>query len=308
MKDIIGYAKTAAGNEPNWANPQNWLNTQRNNSMSDFQGSSYGQGLANSDFYLPDEIRSGMYQPNKGGRREQIWGGAWGIDPTKNKNDYFGFEDMQKALGDVVNKQRGSAIEYGNQNINQNRQALAERMASEGITGGSYLENAIQGVTDTGQGQIADQLGGLDIAQLQQILPMMSADNDLTYNIDQSNFANQLAKMGFLQGSINDWENMDASGDDWLGQLMGSIAGGAAQAGTTALMACDRRFKTNIEQVGISEEGIPIVTFNYNTDLDKKYRGVIAQDVEKVIPEAVSEKDGYKYVDYSKLSVKFEEV
>ena len=96
--------------------------------------------------------------------------------------------------------------------------------------------------------------------------------------------------------------------DNQANQSLAEI-GSNMGAGTAGLAwwLSDINAKENVEWVSISDEGLPIVEFNYIGD-DQRWRGVIAQDVEKLIPDAVMEQDGIKYVDYSKLSVKPERV
>jgi len=70
----------------------------------------------------------------------------------------------------------------------------------------------------------------------------------------------------------------------------------------------DRRLKTNIEMIGYSPSNIPIYIFNYKTDLNTKYKGVMAQDLlEMGITEpVVMGDDGFYGVDYSKIDVDME--
>lgn len=60
----------------------------------------------------------------------------------------------------------------------------------------------------------------------------------------------------------------------------------------------DRRLKTDIEKVGKTNAGLPIYTYKYKGD-NKTQMGVMAQDVEKKIPEAVKEIGGFKAVNYA---------
>lgn len=86
---------------------------------------------------------------------------------------------------------------------------------------------------------------------------------------------------------------------------VGSAAGGAAGtdktgaagagAGLAKLFACDINLKTDIKKVGALDNGLPLYLFRYKGD-DKLHINVMAQDVEKVKPEAVIEIDGFKYV------------
>lgn len=72
---------------------------------------------------------------------------------------------------------------------------------------------------------------------------------------------------------------------------------GGAAAGLS-----DRNAKENIKYIGKSNSGIPIVEFNYK-GMKERYVGVIAQDLEKIVPDAVIEENGIKKVDYSKIDV-----
>lgn len=83
--------------------------------------------------------------------------------------------------------------------------------------------------------------------------------------------------------------------------LLKPIAGGIAGA----IMGSDIRLKENISRIGV-ENGFPIYAFNYIGD-DKKYIGVMAQDVEDIMPHAVHTIDGFKAVDYGLIGVKFRE-
>ncbi len=79
----------------------------------------------------------------------------------------------------------------------------------------------------------------------------------------------------------------------------------------------DRRLKTNINRIG-DIDGLPIYKFNYdpnheyvrhvNLPTDKTYIGVMADDVEDLFPEAVTEQDGFKRVNYSMLGIEMREV
>lgn len=66
----------------------------------------------------------------------------------------------------------------------------------------------------------------------------------------------------------------------------------------------DISVKENIEHIGNDDAtGLPIYDFNYKGD-KTRYRGVMAHDVEKVMPKAVSIINGKKAVDYNMLGMK----
>ena len=77
----------------------------------------------------------------------------------------------------------------------------------------------------------------------------------------------------------------------------------AIPTGSLVETISDIRLKTDIEKVGIAENGLPLYTFKYIGG-DAVYRGVMAQDVLKVLPEAVSiMPNGYLAVRYDMLGM-----
>jgi hypothetical protein len=58
--------------------------------------------------------------------------------------------------------------------------------------------------------------------------------------------------------------------------------------------------KCDLEQVGTLDSGIPVYSFRY-VGSDQRVVGVMAQDVEKVVPGAVLDVFGVKFVDYDEL-------
>ncbi len=86
-----------------------------------------------------------------------------------------------------------------------------------------------------------------------------------------------------------------------------SIAGavGSAYAG---FKASDKRLKENINKIGESISGLNIYKFNY-IGKAKQYIGAMADEVIKVVPQAViRDNDGYYRVNYSLIDVTFKEV
>jgi len=96
------------------------------------------------------------------------------------------------------------------------------------------------------------------------------------------------------------------SAGDPFAQIIGTGIGAWAGGGFKS----DIRVKENIEQVGVHyRTQLPIYEFNYIHIPDKRYRGVMAQDVEKVFPDAVETMhDGIKTVNYAMLGIEMEEV
>ena len=72
-------------------------------------------------------------------------------------------------------------------------------------------------------------------------------------------------------------------------------------------VSSDIRLKRNIVLIGQSQSNLNIYEYNYVWS-NKKYRGVMAQDLLKSNPGAVSKLFGYYLVNYSKIDVDFEEI
>ena len=91
-----------------------------------------------------------------------------------------------------------------------------------------------------------------------------------------------------------------------FGGLLGAGAGAAGGAGGIASMASalsafsDRRLKTNIKQIGTADNGLNVYSYNYVWGGPTQL-GYMADEVEKLIPEAVGESHGYKTVNYGMI-------
>jgi len=147
------------------------------------------------------------------------------------------------------------------------------------------------------------------------------------YNNDQTNMFNRLASMagigqtatGQLTGVGNNYSNAASQTLGSVGSAVQSAANAnasqpsmfdtllstGAQLGTAYFMS-DIRMKENIEYIG-KENGFNTYKFNYKGG-DKQYIGVMAQEVEKVKPEAVMELSGIKHVDYDQIGIEMREV
>jgi len=78
---------------------------------------------------------------------------------------------------------------------------------------------------------------------------------------------------------------------------LGGLFGLAGTLGSTLIS--DRRVKTDISRVGTLDNGLPVYAYRYKWGGPMQI-GVMAQDVEKVRPDAVVEAGGIKAVDYAR--------
>jgi len=88
---------------------------------------------------------------------------------------------------------------------------------------------------------------------------------------------------------------LGASGGGFLGSALGGL-----------FAFSDERLKENIKPYG-KENGFNTYSFNYRGEPDKSYIGVIAQEIESIMPEAVEDIGGYLAVDYAKIGVEMRE-
>jgi hypothetical protein len=107
---------------------------------------------------------------------------------------------------------------------------------------------------------------------------------------------------------------LDAQGRAYSASLsqpgldVGGLLAGGAQMYTA--FGSDRRLKQDIELVGRDERtGLPLYEFAYKSDPSRRFLGVMADEAEAYMPEAVHEaEDGFKYVNYAMLGIEMTEV
>ncbi len=120
--------------------------------------------------------------------------------------------------------------------------------------------------------------------QLPQQTPTTMAGTN-TAGIANQAYQNQL-------GLYNSQVGQNSSSMNGLMSLGGSL-------GAAAIMASDRRLKKNIRKIGKTPSGFNVYEFEYKSGGGKQ-TGVMAQEIEKIIPNAViTMPNGYKTVNYA---------
>lgn len=93
-----------------------------------------------------------------------------------------------------------------------------------------------------------------------------------------------------------------------LGGTMSSTEG-VGQSMDATMMTSDRALKENIRRIGTHPLGIGLYLFDYKPGIERgpgRHFGVMADEVEAVLPEAVSvDPLGFKTVDYRRLGITF---
>jgi hypothetical protein len=99
-----------------------------------------------------------------------------------------------------------------------------------------------------------------------------------------------IAQLGSQSNGTTD-STQQLSGVDQFGKLASGIGS------ILKFLPSDMRLKEDIEQVGALFDGTPVYGYRYK-GAPAYHIGLMAQDVEKITPDAVIEIDGYKAVDY----------
>ena len=118
--------------------------------------------------------------------------------------------------------------------------------------------------------------------------------------------AGQQMQIGGLSNILN---NQTSAYVNTAGSFLGDV-GAIVGAGASAYAASDRRLKSNIKEVGVDQRtALTLYEFTYTGDDDRKFIGVMADEVELSYPDAVVDTDsGFKAVNYDMLGIEFKEV
>ena len=198
------------------------------------------------------------------------------------------------------------------QSTNQAVQRTKENLAGSGLYRSGVGQSAISGIYGNeanAVGALESNLNQAEVDRKNQAINQLLGLSEFAGSSGLQERGQNLNYAQFLQGLSEGGRQQDLAYSNQSSpftQLLGSLIGGAAQAGTSALLASDKKLKENIKEEGETESGLPIVSFNYKDDPNKtRIKGHLAQSIEKIIPNAV-----FKVIDYSKLpeDAKFEVV
>lgn len=149
------------------------------------------------------------------------------------------------------------------------------------------------------QMQLPGQLAG--IGGLQQAFP--EAQRQFRLQQFQAGAPEADPRLGFIGPAFTSaFDTAIAPGQQGIGSSLIDVAG---QIGAAVITKSDERCKENIIQIDDALEKVKALngkTYNYKTNSPQnRDGGLIAQDIEKVLPEAVVEIDGIKYVKYEAI-------
>jgi hypothetical protein len=205
---------------------------------------------------------------------------------------------------DVSSNIRGQQFDNGLKLAEQNSEAsnnsILDAFKSMASAGGSAIGAGINGI-----GAGIDQAKGLfDIANAggsgQQASSQAAIDNSkgmAEYGTDQSSkYLQDFFKIIGAQnwgGTSSGTQTTQSTPSMWS-----TIGSGLGLAGSLFKLS-DRRMKKDIEMIGHAPNGLPVYLYRYiGDDGAEREVGLMAQDVEKVRPEAVKTIGGLKHVNY----------
>jgi hypothetical protein len=221
-----------------------------------------------------------------------------------------GYVNPQQYALAMAREQQNAALAVGAEDRARSIQAdtLTQAGALYGL-GQSYATQPYETAnTLFGYGSNVEALGANTMAQGMNFGALSTGANQnagqINAGINQTNYLNALYKSN---ATANQWGDLinSASNMDWGGLFGGSVGGtgsGNEYAGGKAdWMYSDKRLKKNIKLIGKYKNGLNKYSWDYVWN--EKGTGVMADEVEKVMPEAVRLINGYKAVNYALLGV-----
>lgn len=195
---------------------------------------------------------------------------------------------------------------------NQRQAATETQLANQGIRPGSEAYTNAMRQFDYGRN---DAYNNLALTARSQALQEMLAQREVPLNelntllgggqASTSSFGNtpqvQIAPVDYT-GAVNNAYQGQMQGFAAKQQQNNSNMQGLASLGSAAMMLfalSDKRAKTDIQEVGKLNNGLPVYSYRYKGSPLQQI-GLMAQDVEKSRPEAVATRpDGLKAVNYA---------
>lgn len=244
-------------------------------------------------------------------------------DFNRNKNDAY-----TSAFNNAVTQ--GSQVENNqfNMGLQANQAGVGNALASGNFSNAAQEQEYQQALQS---GQFANSAAGQQLAQALANTGFNNQQNQQTFADSLQNTNQAIANQSTLAGLPNEFSQVSLPGiqgssvqptdvigaqslsaQQQLAQYQSQVAQNSAKKGGTgsllgtlggaAILApapSDRRVKRDIKRIGKTHNGLTIYSFRYAWD-DKPQIGLMAQEVEGIVPEAVITLGGIKHVDYAK--------
>lgn len=247
------------------------------------------------DLMRPELDRQyGDLEQNLANRGLPMSGEAYGtamdrFDTNRREMMLAAAQDAQMAASQEERALRGQDMaqwnaDYNNY-LNSNQQAYSQDMGTQQqLTSDSLLQRnqPYQEMLAYIQGSpITSTPNAPQLPAYQMQAPNMGDLYGMQYNAQMNNYNQQM-------------QNNQAN----MGGLFG-VAGNVASALPWATWFSDERIKEDIKEIGELPNGIKVYEFRY-IGRPEVFTGFLAQQVEKIVPEAVTEIEGVKAVHYGK--------
>lgn len=309
-----------------WNRAVEGLGRQRTFDYNNAFNNSFDKGLAANNQLFGQDLASSNFANSA-----QAQGFSQGMQNAQLNNSAAGQLNAQR-LAQMMAGNAAQGQQFGqNLSAGQFANAAQQQNYSQAMNNAAFNNNnqstmfsqglANAGLNNQASGQAFGQSSSARAQALQELLQQQQNPINIlnalrsgsqvsapTFgNTPQGNVANtDIASMynNQYQGQLAQYNSQQASNNSGLGSLVG--LGGAAlmsPAGTFApLMAMfsDRRLKKNVRRVGTHALGIGLYTYDYLWG--EPGAGVMADELEQVMPEAVSvHPSGFKMVNYGML-------
>lgn len=219
-------------------------------------------------------------QQQIGDQRQQLQPGYNYLNSTLGSNYLQTGQAQAQALGDYAGQQAGNSINSAFSQAGRTGSGNHATDLARGVTQAELapmLQNLQfnQGV----QGQAAGMLPGYGTSQFAGYTPLLGAQQlagQLPYY-----GANALGNIGGLYSGYGTQTGTQPGG--WMNGLLSA----GASLGSAAIMASDRRLKTNIKLEFRAPDGLGWYSWNWKSNPNgQREEGVIADEVEKLRPAA----------------------
>jgi hypothetical protein len=212
-------------------------------------------------------------------------------------------ENAQNTYNSLYGQAYGNGLNLASSNANANNANSLGALtgaAGAGTTAANSGVNASSSAIND-QGNLFNLAGTGATGEQQAQQANLDNQSQQFASQTQSPYAALQGLMGII-GSNNWGSNSTGSSTTTNSpSAFSTIAGLLGSAAGAAKLFSDEGLKTDIKRVGTLDNGLPVYTFRYR-GTSKIQMGVMAQDVEKVLPAAVEDFGSYKIVDYEKAT------
>lgn len=190
------------------------------------------------------------------------------------------------------------ALSEATTNLVQQERELQQNAMQQALTQNLQEAQTAAGIeAGINEQQLNSMMRNLEAQELPRMVEQMGLDKGLEEFHRQRN---ELMQALQTSGQLASPSPIQFQGTQGQPGFLQSAAPGIGEGVAAAMMTSDRRLKHKLKRVGETAAGIPLYLFEYLWDRTTQL-GVLADDVEDVVPEAVSEWLGVKVVDYSKV-------